>query len=71
MAAIPKITDKLSFKISAYSADISCDFESERWDTGFCNWIYDFSSKDIFQRTLAPLTDNALKQRWKFGEKNI
>jgi hypothetical protein len=53
--------------ILAFSGDISCDFESDDWENGFCNWKYDFGSTNVFTRMLAPSLDNSLKQRWKFG----
>jgi hypothetical protein len=51
----------------AFSGDISCDFESADWDGGFCNWEYDFASKNIFDYVEASSTESAMKQRWKFG----
>jgi len=55
----------------AFSNDISCDFESEQWDTGFCNWQYDFSSKNILVRVDAPSSDYSIKRKWKYGNFSI
>ncbi len=55
----------------AFSNDISCDFESEQWDTGFCNWQYDFSSKNILVRVDAPSSDYSIKRKWKYGNISI
>jgi hypothetical protein len=55
-------------QISAFGGDISCDFESDNWDEGFCNWKYDFASTDVFVRTNGTFSDLTLKKRWNFGK---
>ena len=32
----------------AFNGDISCDFESENWSEGDCNWQYSYLSKYSF-----------------------
>ncbi len=51
----------------AFSGDISCDFESAQWDTGFCNWQYDFSSTNLLNWVEASSTDFSIKEKWKYG----
>jgi hypothetical protein len=53
--------------ISAFSSDISCDFENPDWDNGFCNWQYDFSSENTLKLVEAAPSDLALKKKWKYG----
>ncbi len=53
--------------ISAFSSDISCDFENPDWDNGFCNWQYDFSSENTLKLVEAASSDLALKKKWKYG----
>ena len=31
-----------------YGGDIYCDFESELWYKGLCNWVYSQATKDFF-----------------------
>ena len=38
----------------AYGGDISCNFESELWFKGHCNWIYSASTKDYFEWSKHP-----------------
>ena len=33
----------------AYGGDITCDFESQFWYRGHCNWIYSGMSENTFQ----------------------
>ena len=54
--------------LSAFSGDISCDFETQHWDSGFCNWQYDFNSENLLEFVEAPTSDLTLKKRWKNGE---
>ena len=53
---------------SAFSSDISCDFENSDWDNGFCNWQYDFSSENTLKRVEAAASDLTLKKKWKYGK---
>ena len=39
----------ISTPFSVFGEDMSCDFESELWYKGHCNWIYSSSSKDQFE----------------------
>ena len=52
----------------AFIGDISCNFETAHWDSGFCNWQYDFSSPNLLKLVEAPASDLTLKKRWKNGE---
>ena len=53
--------------LTAFSADISCNFENSNWDLGFCNWIYDIASDDVLTWTLASGQDLNQKNKWKNG----
>ncbi len=59
---------KLFLKFVAFGGDISCDFETEQWDEGFCNWRYDFASTDVFTWETSPESDLSLKKRWQYGK---
>ena len=40
--------------ILAYGGDVSCNFESELWFKGHCNWIYSSSTSDFFDWSKHP-----------------
>jgi hypothetical protein len=52
---------------SAFSGDVSCDFEHPDWDEGFCNWRSSFVSADVFKWKVAPTSDLALRKKWRNG----
>jgi hypothetical protein len=56
---------------TAFGGDISCDFETEQWDEGYCNWRYDFASTDVFTWETSPTSDLILKKRWQYGMDKI
>ena len=38
----------------AYGGDVSCNFDSELWFKGHCNWIYSSLTSDFFDWSKHP-----------------
>ena len=56
------------FSVIGFSGDISCDFESQHWNDGMCNWEYDLGSSQTMDWVEASALEKSSKQKWKFGK---
>ncbi len=62
----PLVTSTLS--TSAHGGDVSCSFESSRWDRDHCNWEYAFEAENLFMREFEPASDPMPSRKaWAHG----
>ncbi len=62
----PLVTSTLS--TSAHGGDVSCSFESSRWDRDHCNWEYAFEAENLFLREFEPASDPMPSRKvWAHG----